>query len=89
MSRSFDVYGDWMNHNNKIILVDKVKYRLKCESYMARYPYEQKVISVHAEPVNKRAKHYVEQVKQLGDHWSIDVLDSDIEVQSEILSQLS
>lgn len=88
MARSFDIYGSWVEHNNKIVLIDKVKYRIKAESYMARYPYEQRVVSVHAEPVNKKSKMYLEHMREYRDHWSIDVLDSDIELQAEILSQL-
>ncbi len=89
MARSFDVYGDWMNHNGKVVLLDGIKHKIKCNAYMARYPREEQVISVFAEPVNKRAKSYQEQRAILKDDFAVDVLDSDIEVQAEILSQLS
>lgn len=88
MARSHKIYGDWEQHDGKIVKIDGHNHRLRCTTYMARYPREELMIDVSAEAVNKRAKWYQEQRRQLGDDFSTDVLDSDIELQSDIMRQL-
>lgn len=87
MARSFKVYGFWAQHENKIVKVDGISCRIKISVYVQRYPYEQQVISIYAEPISHSTEKYKETKRILGDDWSTDVLDSDIEVQSEILRQ--
>lgn len=82
-------FAEWLDHDGKFVLIDGLKYRLSVKTYRARYPVERDVISVHAEPVNKRSKHYREVKRELGDDWSTDVLESSLELQADILSQLS
>lgn len=89
MARSTKFYGDWAQHDGRTVTVNGLKCRLRCDVYTQRYPYSDQVISVHAVPVNRQSKAYRETRAALGDDWSTDVLDSDIELQSEILAQLS
>ena len=78
----------WLEHNGKVVVLDNLKYRLEVSTYKAIYPYEHQVISVHAVPVSKNSKHYQEVRRVLKDDWSTDVLESSVETQTEILSQL-
>ena len=88
MARSTQVYGEWAQHDGRTVTVGGLKCRLRCNVFMARYPVAQEMISVHAEPISRTSKAYRETRAALGDDWSTDVLDSDIELQSEILAQL-
>lgn len=83
-----EIYRGWLVHNGKTVKLDGVSHTLRCTTHFARYPIKVEVISVHAEP-DKNSAHYKEIKRQLGDDWSVDVLDSDIELQAEILQQLA
>lgn len=87
--RSYEIYKDWEQYHNRVVLIDGLKYRLKVSTLNAIYPYPEKKISVAAYPVNKNSKHYKEVKAVLKDDWSTDILDSDIDVQCDILAQLS
>lgn len=72
---------EWLEYDGLVVKnPEGHSVKIKVESYTARYPFEQKVISVHAEYVNKSAKAYREVKVQLRDDWSTDVLSSDVEV---------
>jgi len=88
MAHSTKHYGDWQQHDGKVVKIDGRNHRLSCKVYQQRYPYPDEVISVHAEPCNRNSKWYRTIRQQLGDDWSTDVLDSSIELQVEILQQL-
>lgn len=88
MARSTQFYGFWIEHNGKVVTMDGIKYELCCYTFEQRYPYKAEMISVSAVCVNKRSKFYRDRKEQLGDDWSIDVLDSDVTVQADVLSQL-
>jgi hypothetical protein len=83
-----EYYRDWLEHHDKTVKIDGVMHRLDVRSHNAIYPYKHTAISVHAIPVNRRSKHYKETKQVLGDHWSIDVLESDVTIQTAILTQL-
>ncbi len=88
---SYDVYaGTWEKHDGKLVTIDGLRCKLRVRSYEAIYPYKRRVIDVSAEPTvaAKRSEAYRTVRAKLGDDWSTDVLQSDIDVQSEILAQL-
>lgn len=78
----------WLEHNGKVVTLDGVKCKLAVDAYKAIYPYEHRVLRVFAEPIDKQSAEYQRVKSDLGDDWSTDVLGSDVEVISEILSQL-
>lgn len=78
----------WHTYSGKIVLIDGIQHRLRVREYTARYPREERRIDVSAEPVSKSSRYYRETKQSLGDDWSIDVLDSDCELQVAILEQL-
>lgn len=80
--------SNWLEHDGKVVTVDGVKCKLAVSAYTAIYPYNHRVLRVFAEPVSKRSAEYRRIKSELGDDWSTDVLASDVELQSEILSQL-
>ena len=42
---------------------------------------------MQAEVINKKSSYYLDTKARMGDHWTTDVLDSDIELAADILSQ--
>lgn len=89
MARSTKFYGEWAKYDGRKVTINGLRYRLKCRIYRQRYPYEDEVIDVSAEPVNKASRVYRETKRLLGgDDWSTDVLASSIELQAEIERQL-
>ncbi len=89
MARSTKFYGDWREHDGKVVKIDGIAYRLVCRVYTQRYPYTEEVIDVSAVPVNKRSKNYRETRSQLGDDWVTDLLAYDCEQQADIVAQLA
>ena len=85
--KSFEIYQEWLEHDGKVIKIDGIKHRLKVTTLNAIYPRPAKLISVQAEVVNKKSRYYQDTKARMGDHWSTDVLDSDIELVADILSQ--
>ena len=87
MSKSLEHYSEWLEHDGKVVYIDQLAYNIKVRTYTARYPYEQQMITVDAEPKNKQSKYYREIKQHLGDDWSTDVLDSDPDVYANVLLQ--
>jgi len=85
--KSFDIYGDWAKYHNSIVLVDGIKHRIQVSIHQAKYPRPAKMISVQAVPTNKNSRYYQETRRRLGDDWTTDVLDSDLELTANILQQ--
>ncbi len=82
------IYRDtWAKHHGRKVRIDGLIHTIEVREWEAIYPYKRKVIKVDALP-NRNTKHYREVKRQLGDHWSTDVLESDISLQCEILAQL-
>lgn len=77
----------WLEHDGKTVTIDRIKYKIKVSSYRARYPYPHDVITVDAVPVNKRAKHYLDIKRKLGDDWVTDVLGSP-DFEFEVMKQV-
>lgn len=88
MSRNFEIFGYWMEFDGRRVTIDGLAYVLRCREYTARYPRVERVIDVSAEAVSKSSAHYRSERNKLGDDWSIDVLASDVELQTAILTQL-
>ena len=89
---SYDVYAEqWEQHDGALVTVDGLRCKLRVESYEAIYPYRHRVLNVRAVPTRaaKRSEVYRSVRADLGDDWSTDVLESDINVQCEILEQLA
>lgn len=87
MSSSLKGKEFWLDHDGEVVVLDGIKHRLEVDSYKAKYPREEYVISVHAVPVNKQSKYYKEIKAKLGDDWASNVLESP-ELESEVLAQL-
>lgn len=88
MARSTRFYGEWIEHDGKVVVIDGLKCRLRCRVHQQHYPYPDEVISVDAEPISKTSTRYREIRRRLGDDWSTDVLNSGIDLQCDILEQL-
>jgi hypothetical protein len=89
MAKSYAVYGEtWEHHNGKRVKIDGLVHELQVTVYRARYPLDETVISVYAEPVNKSSRYYEKIRAALRDDWSTDVLESAPELQAKILAQL-
>lgn len=88
--RLYDVYGPtWEQHNGKVVTLDDgTRAKIVVSTINATYPYPAKLISVDAVPVCKTSKRYLTTKRELGDDWMTDVLESSIELQAQILSQL-
>jgi hypothetical protein len=89
MARNAAFYSDWMDHHGAVVLIGAEAYSIQVSSWNAIYPVRQRVISVSAVPIDRQSAHYLETKRRLGDDWSIDVLDSDVDLQASILSQLT
>ena len=85
--RLLEIYQEWLEHDGKNIKIDGVNHLLRVSTLDAIYPRPAKLISVQAEVVNKKSRYYQDTKARMGDHWSTDVLDSDIELAADILSQ--
>lgn len=90
MAKLHQYYSDWEQYNGRKVKVDGIECEIKVDIYTRKYPTEALMISVYAEPTAraKRTEQYKEARRKLGDDWATDVLDSDIEVQVDILTQL-
>lgn len=88
MSHLLEYNQDWLEHNGKVVTLSGLKYKINVSTFQAIYPYEHTAINVCLEPVSKASKHYKEVKQQLGDDWSTDLLDSDVELQCEVLAQV-
>jgi hypothetical protein len=89
MSKSTKFFGEWEKFNGRKVKIEGRAYRIRATVSTAIYPYEDEVISVHAEPINKRSKYYLKTKAELGDDWSTDVLESSIELICDIWTQLT
>jgi hypothetical protein len=87
-SWSSERYGYWREHHGKIVKIHGVKHRLNIIEYETHYPSQTRVISVHAEPIDYKTAYYLNTKHELGDDWSVDVLDSDVMLQAKILRQV-
>lgn len=87
MSRTYEFYSEFEQHNGKTVMIDGMKCRLEVSVSQAIYPYDHKAISVYATPISKNSKHYRESKAILKDDWSYDVLES-FDLECDILRQL-
>ncbi len=87
---SYAIYKDWEKFDGRTVTVDGMECVIRVSSYLARFPREERVIHVHAVPTEAAmlTEAYLSVKRDLRDDWSTDVLDSDPEVQTEILEQL-
>jgi len=76
MSQNLKGREQWLEVNGKIVEVEGKKYKVKVSSWFATYPYKRYIISVNADPINKRDPEYLKIKQDLGDDWSTDVLES-------------
>ena len=87
MPKLSSIYGFWREHDGKKVVIRGSKHVLRVDFFMQKYPYEAEMVRVFAVPTSKTSKNYREIRALLGDDWSIDVLESDIELQSDIIKQ--
>ena len=87
---SYAIYKDWEEFDGRVITVDGMECTIRVSTYMAIFPRKERVIHVHAVPTEAamQTEAYLSVKRDLRDDWSTDVLDSDPEVQTEILEQL-
>jgi hypothetical protein len=77
---------EWLDYDGMSVFIDGRKYRLEVRSCFSRFRgYE--VFSVYAKPVNQDATYYRDIKRELGDDWATDVLESDVELEADILRQ--
>jgi hypothetical protein len=91
MSKSFDCYNEWAEYDGAIVWVEGLRCELQSYSYEARYPYARQVLIVRAFPTKsaQKTESYRHTKRELGDDWSFDVLDMDVEAQEGILRQVA
>jgi hypothetical protein len=87
---SYAIYKDWEEFDGRAVTVDGMACTIQVSTYVASFPRNERVIHVHAVPTEAamRTEAYLSVKRKLRDDWSTDVLDSDPEVQTEILEQL-
>ena len=85
----YESYKNWEQFDGRVVKIEGYNHRIKVRVQNGIYPYPRKLIDVSAVPMNKNSNWYQETKKLLGDDWSTDVLDSDIDLQCSILEQLS
>ena len=83
-----DLNSFWLEHNNKTVIIDSMKCKLRINTIKACYPYDHTALSVYAEPINKASKLYQDTKQLLRDHWFTDILGSDILTQCNVMKQL-
>lgn len=81
--------SDWAEHDGKTVnLNDGLgKRRVRVSVHAAIYPYQCRLITVFAEPINKESAEYRRIREDLRDDWSTDVLESSDTVYCEVLRQ--
>ena len=86
----YAIYKDWEEFDGRAVTVDGMECTIRVHSYVASFPREERVIHVHAVPTAAamQTEAYLSVKRKLRDDWSTDVLDSDPEVETEILEQL-
>jgi hypothetical protein len=78
----------WLSHHGKTVKISGLEYKLNVKTMLCRYPYAHQSLSVYAEPVDREGDEYLATKRKLGDDWDLNVLDSDIELRADVLSQL-
>lgn len=87
MSRSYKYNSYWVELDGYEVTLDGHAHIIRVSSYMAIFPYRQRVITVYAVPNDTDSEWYRTIRRKLGDDWSTDVLESS-EVEEAIFSQL-
>lgn len=77
MSRSHQFYGFWEEYDGREVIIDGKPHILRMTVYEQRYPYRDTVIDVRAEQQPPGSNKY-----------DVSVLDSDPDLQVELLMQL-
>jgi hypothetical protein len=85
--KSAQYYSHWAEHDGKTVVINGAMHRIRVNTIHAVYPCNNYQISVFAEPINKRSAHYLMTKEELGDDWSLDVLELDVEQMTEIEEQ--
>ena len=89
MARSLEHYSDWLDYEGKIYIDPDVgRCKIRTMLFTAVYPCKMAMISVYGEPLNKRNRHYLDVKQQLGDDWTMDILESDPEYQAMIIRRM-
>lgn len=78
----------WIQYNGKSVYIDGIKHIIKVSTYKAIYPYKHIALHVDAIPADKNTKYYRTLKAKLGDDFSVDLLQSDCELQANILLQI-
>ena len=79
---------NWLDYDGYRILYRGQVWILRTSSYIARYPYRRSVLTVDLYMEDQNCQEYTETRSKLGDHWSLDVLGCDVEVQCDIINAL-
>lgn len=88
MAYSTKFYGHWAQYDGRTITMHNAKYMLHCVVYKQLYPYEEEVISVTADAVDKTSADYLAWVDTLEDEWTVDILGSELDLAMAIWHQL-
>lgn len=82
-----EYHSEWLEHNNKVIVLNGMQHKIQVSTYRACYPYETTMIAVFAECLEKDAPEHIEIARQLGDAYVTDVLTLAPEVVVDLLTQ--
>lgn len=82
-----EFHKEFLELNKATVKIDGILHRLEVVTSVIKYPYKARVISVNARPINKDTKYYLDIKEQLGDDWSVDVLNNP-ELAANVLSQV-
>lgn len=82
MAKLYSIYGQWLEHDGKIITLEGHKHKLRAYC-VGEYIY------VYAEPLDKSSKWYQDIKHQLGDDWSTDILDGSLEQLCDVIEQVT
>lgn len=80
---------EWLDHNGHKFRYKGKTYKLTAVVREAIFPYKHDSLEVTAEMLDKDCPEYRSVAAQLRDAWVLDVIASDPEVQTKILSALA
>jgi hypothetical protein len=88
MSRRLEGNEYWLEVDGRSVNIDGYVYVLTVRTHKAIYPYPEYKITVYGDMVNKANKYYQRVYRELGDHWSTDILESGDELTCDVMRQL-
>lgn len=85
MSALLEFHREWLPLDGLRVSVDGKRYTIRVHVFQARWPGSDAWITVYADPLDKRDPEYLKTKQALGDDWSIDLLETDVERSTQFL----